>query len=181
MADPNKQPRVRGVLLRGWAEFVTVRFGAPVARAIAEMHPEITGVSEPLAWYPASWQLRITEEILNRGCDGDEAAAIDSLIDYGMGTADSMAIRAAKWLGPKRVFGLAPKIHPYIYSVGACESEPSRGVATLRWTGSELFDDTVWQLLQRAASVGVLRACGRNGTAETGVHGSNSYALTVRW
>ena len=173
--------KVRGLLLRGWEAFARERFGVDLVASVREEVPAVPADVEPLGWFPVQWQLCITRHVLAAGCGGEEQRAIDALVEYGIANADRMSLTAAKWLGPARVLGLAPKIHPHLYDVGACESDVGRRVARLRWTGSPLFGDTTWRLLQRAAVAGVMRACGRNGAASSGVGDQSSYELSVKW
>ena len=172
---------VRGVLLMGWADLSDALLGPEQTARIGRENPDIPGSPSPSGWYPAGFQLTVAAQVLEQGCAGDEDAAVKALIDYTIGTIDPRLMKAAKWLGPRRVFSLAPKLFPHVYDVGACQSEQSRKVATLRWTGAALFGDTTWRLLQRAALLGVVRACGRNGTTRGGVGGEDWYELTVSW
>lgn len=175
------QPKVRGLLLRGWADYVSAHFGDDAVGGICAAVPEIAQDVEPLEWYPATWQLAVTQYIVAQACRGDEDRAIASLIDYGMGTADAMALRAARWLGPERVFRLAPKIHRHLYNVGECDTQTRRGSATLRWSGAALFADPTWQLLQKAAVLGVLAAAGRRRDGLDAASQGDGCSLTIGW
>ncbi len=173
---------VRGVLLKGWADNLRLRFGdaflADVHRLIDNALPEDP---QPTAWYPVALQIAVTEHIVNVGFGGNEAAAIEALIEDGARYVDRKAMLAARWLGPGRVIGYAGKLHAHIYDVGTCAADVTRKRAEISWRGADLFGHPTWRLLNEAAVRGVLLACGRNGQVHPGVGSPSGYSLAVSW
>ena len=139
----------------GWSELVSERYSPSMLTSLRAHWPQLPTAPAASAWYPLAFQLAITRLLYEEGHDGDECATVRALVDHTLASIDHRVVRAASWLGPRRIFDLAPKIFPQLYDFGACEAQTTRKVANLRWTGSTVFSDDMWRLLQRAALLGV--------------------------
>jgi hypothetical protein len=178
--------RVRGVLLRHWAEHCRRRWGSAVVaqvRAAWGQNPvELPEVVDESAWYPAPLQLALSETLITTCLDGDAVALgrlvrEDTLRDFG--TVQRLGARA---LGPVRAYAKASNGYAHLYDVGQVEAEPRDHGCRLNLHGAPLFDHPTWRVLQLWAHEVALEVLhGKPGRVQGEALPGGGFSIDVAW
>ncbi|HEY4181958.1 MAG TPA: hypothetical protein VGM90_34175 [Kofleriaceae bacterium] len=112
-------------------------------------------------WVPVHAQLLITEAIADEAFGGDLRAIYPALLEdtkKGLGRFKLAALRA---LGVARAFKIVPKVFNKVHDKGSVALESSEATKDwsgirLRFTGSPLFTNPTWRVLQLFATKVVL-------------------------
>lgn len=176
--------RVRGSLLRGWAENIERRSGREGLQRVRDALPEGTDPGRRIAadaWLPVATQLAITEAVIARLLDGNPdafAAVLDDDVRRSVGRAQRAVLRMA---GPERILRRSPTLFGHAYDVGRLRVDalgPKNAV--LRYDSAPLVAHPTWRCLQRWGWECVIGLTGRT-TRVAGHEDGDAWVLSLDW
>lgn len=151
---------MKAALLRDWGVHVNRRYGPGEAdllrAALGVTHHQLPDSPDPEARMPVGWQLALTRLIAERHLQGDLLALEPLLIEDARRRPVSLVERVARLaISPKKILAQSEKIHRNLFDVGQCRVELDKHRVTLTWTGSPLFSEPTWRVLQAFAIRGM--------------------------
>lgn len=178
--------RCRGSLVARWADGCRRRWGEEGVRAVREglgpLSAALPDDPDPDSWIPVAAQILATDLVIDRLLGGDAAALEGLLHDDTVRARDKVVTWVVRTLGPATVFRGARRLHPHLYDAGAVEPEVSGSEATLRWTGSPLFGNPTFRVLQVLGNRILLRMMRREVLDLRGLDtGAAAFGLHLRW
>ncbi|MCB9787734.1 MAG: hypothetical protein H6744_13710 [Deltaproteobacteria bacterium] len=164
--------RCRGVLLRGWQQLCTRRWGpTAVSKVRAALGPDSKLLPDKpgrLAWLPLGLQIRVTDVIIEELLGGDALGIEAALRENSLAASDGMVARMARTLGPAGLIRRATEWQAHLYDVGRVRVEVREREceAWAVFEGSEMYENPTWRGLQLATQRMVIEKSGR-GVRET--------------
>lgn len=177
--------RSRGDLLGPWGVNVGRRFGpTALQRVRARLPSPLDRLSESLGakdWLPVYAQLLVTEAIVDELLGGDMRALYPLLVEDTRAGMGRVHLALARSLGAGRALRLGPRAFRKIHERGSVDCEVSGRTARLSFTGTPLFAQPTWRLLQLFATRTLLELAGTPGTAVGESGGPEIFIVRVTW
>lgn len=172
--------RVRGVVLRGWAQHLRRRAGEAALARVRARVPEAPLEVPPADWLPITLQLRLTQAIGEEVFAGDGLRLVQAVVDDAVLSVPPLGQRSLRWLGPKLAYGRLPGLWPQIQDVGQIAVTVAADRAEVTYTGAAALAHPTWRLLQCAGHLGALRLTAGDGRV-LAAEVPDGFAVLVQW
>ncbi|MBA3452060.1 MAG: hypothetical protein H0T42_03055 [Deltaproteobacteria bacterium] len=177
--------RCRGDLLGPWGDNLTKRFGAAaLPRVRARLVPpldQMRAVQTSTDWVPEYAQVAVTEAIVDEFLGGDLAALGPLFVEDARTNVSRMHRLLARSIGASRAIRIVPKPFRKLYERGSAEATVDGRRGRLSFSGSVLFANPTWRVLQLFSVRALLELTGSTGTAVGDDTGADSFAAIVSW
>jgi len=177
--------RCRGDALGRWGENLVRRFGPEALTRVRSRagapYSALSAVLTAKDWVPVGAQLVLTEAICDEYLGGDLRALYPLLVEdtrAGIGRVQLLLIRT---LGAGRVVARAADGIRDIYERGTAHADVSRGHVRIEFSGTPLFANPTWRVLQLFATRMLLELAGTPGTVTGEDLGGDAFATVASW